>query len=121
MRKSFSVVALLAASFAPAVAQAGGSTESSSIQIADVVFDGQMAYVVGNVSSAKRCEKGRTVELYFKTQNGAKILDTDTTSDRGGFNVVLRKDDGKGNPFVRVLKSNAGDKTCGADKTPLIF
>ncbi len=99
---------------APSLAHAGDRAPST-IQVVAGNVSGDKYVIAGTVDSTKKCEKNRTVELYFK--NNGKVLDTDTTSNRGAFGVALRESDGQGDLYVRVLKTDE----CGSDKTQILF
>ena len=69
-----------------------------------------------NVESAKKCREARTVELFNDTGN-EPVYDTDKTSTRGAFAVLLEKGDNNSNLTltVRVLKSKPGSTKFGED------
>jgi len=117
MAKSTLAVALLSLVLVTPLAQAGGSEDSAiSTEGAEGTKNGLVIF--GNVFSSKKCQKARTVELYNRGKDGSvlDVLDTDVTSSRGAWAVILRKSDKPINLYVRVVKSRAGGTKCGAAK-----
>ena len=122
MLKSMLAFALLSLALVAPLAHAGGTEDSSiSVEGGDATKNGILIF--GNVFSSKKCQKARTVELYNRGKDGSvlNVIDTDTTSSRGAWSVILRKSDKAFNLYVRVIKSQAGSTKCGAAKAIVIL
>ena len=120
MRKALLGTVLLAAlGGAPAIAPAGGGSDNTQIDILDAFPGSEEGYViVGQLLSSSKCVKNRAVELVVKKPNGKKIADTDVSSKRGAFAVVLRKQDVQNAEkfFFRVEQTSPGGTTCKSAK-----
>lgn len=115
MRKLLLATTIIALSV-PSLALAAGRTPST-VEIISGDSSAEGLVIFGTVESSKKCEKNRTVEVSRDNGNNVKVLDTDTTSDRGAWAIEIRKSDGSGDYFVSVKKND----DCGGDKAPLIF
>ena len=94
MRKALLGIVLLAAlGGAPAIAPAGGGSDNTQIDILDAFPDRKRATSSLDSSVIVEVRQNRAVELVVKKPNGKKIADTDVSSKRGAFAVVLRKQD----------------------------
>jgi hypothetical protein len=121
MRKTILALPILTLALTPALTSAGDMTESTITVVGDDSSDAGLN-IYGIVESSKKCEKARTVEFYDKSKSGeVTVIDVDTTSDRGAFNVILTKGDPNSSLFVRVLKSTPGNTKCRAAKDFLTF
>ena len=119
MKKAILAAAVLTLALTPGLAPAG-STEPSSISGYGEVATAQGLLIFGVVESTKKCRKARTVELFNDTGN-KPVYDTDTTSTRGAYAVLLEKGDNNSHLTVRVLKSEAGATKCGKDSAGISF